>query len=638
MSHHPLYKSAKKSFREGDYNKTLEALNVLMDDQSDSTVYTLLGETLLKMDMKREAAQTFQLAAEAGGSKADAARRKAIQLWYELNELDNVLALSAPLAEAAQKDPELAFYIASCFLLKNEKELVRVYLKTLAESKDSKHNSLALILLSNMPEDQRDRMTIKSLLKRYPDSPLLIHTYLVTSREINDYDAISKYQPIVDRSFAKNDPRAYKAESPFYHLHWQDDEAINKIVGYDPNAVPPGLTASRRRMPHQWADKIRVGYLSSDLWSSHATMKLLRGVLEDHDRSRFDITIFCYTDRERLDSDEVRSKWGNVVDIYDMNTDEAVRTIRSHDMDVIVDLKGQTRESRSHLLNYKLAPIQVEWLGYPGTTPNIDVDYIIGDHYVLPDYAKPNYWEKFCRLPDSYQPNDVMHRPQPLPYTRDYAGLPEDTFVFASFNHTRKISLQNIELWIRILKATPNSFLWLLCASNESHANLTKKLVSNGIKQNRFAFTPLVQYADHIARIGLADLGLDTFPVNGHTTTSEQLWANLPVLTKKGTHFASRVSESLLHAIGMPELVAQDSEDYFRKAVEIYENPQLALELKERLKVNKYVKPLFDHVRFRKHLEKAYEMMVDRARQGLEPDHIDVPALPESTEPFYRPA
>ncbi|MFD1744839.1 glycosyl transferase [Rhizobium helianthi] len=637
MSQHPLYKTARTSFRKGDYNQTLEALNVLLDDQADSTVYTLLGETLLKMEMKPEAAQTFQLAAEAGGSKADAARRKAIQLWYELNEIDRVLALSAPLAEEAQKDPDLAFYIASCFLLKNEKELVRIYLKTLAESKNSKHNSLALFLLSNMPEDQRDRLTIKALLKRYPDSPLLIHTHLVTSREINDYDAIAKYQPIVDRSFANNDPRAYKAESPFYNLHWQADESINKVIGYDPNAVPPGLTESRRRMPHQWADKIRVGYLSSDLWSSHATMKLLRGVLEDHDRSRFDITLFCYTDKEHLDSDEVRAKWGNVVEIRDMSPEEAVRTIRSHDIDILVDLKGQTRQSRSFLLNHKLAPVQVEWLGYPGTTPNVDVDYIIGDPIVLPDHAKPHYWEKFCRLPDCYQPNDVMHRPQPQPFTRQDAGLPEDRFVFASFNHTRKISLENIELWIRILKATPESYLWLLCASGESHTNLTKKLVANGIAENRFSFTPIVPYADHIARIGLADLGLDTFPVNGHTTTSEQLWANLPVLTKKGTHFASRVSESLLNAIGMPELVAKDSEEYFRKAVEIYENRHMADELKDRLKANKYVKPLFDHVRFRKHLEKAYEMMAERARNGLEPDHIDVPALPETTEPFHSP-
>lgn len=635
MSKHPMFLNAQKSFRQGDYQEALKALNVLLDVQSDPATYALLAKTFLKLDMKREAAQSWQLAAEADDPQSGKYRREAIKLWFELNEIDIVLALARPLAEEAQKEADLAFYIASCFLLKKEKELVRVYLDVLADSDNSKHNSLAIYLLSNMPEDSRDRKTMRKLLKRYPDSTMLIQGSLVTFREVNDYEMMSKYEPMMRALLGKPNSPALAMESPFYNLHWIEDESINKLAGKSPNFSAAPLRLARRSMPHVWSDKIRVGYLSSDFWARHATMKLVRGVLEDHDRERFEITLFCHTAEDRLDPDEVRAKWGNSVIIRDMNTEEAAETIKSHNIDILVDMKGQTRDGRAHLLNKPLAPIHVEWLGFPGSMSNIDVDYIIGDRIVLPDASKPHYWEKFCRLPECYQPNDVIYRPEHSEFTRKDAGLPEDVFVFASFNATRKISLQNIELWAQILKAAPNSVLWLLCAHDEARDNIIKKLRKLGMPQDRIIFMPLVDYQHHVARMRLADLGLDTFPVNGHTTTSEQLWGELPVLTKKGTHFASRVSESLLTAIGLPELIAKDEEDYLMSAVSLYQNRQKIAEYKQRLRINKYIKPLFDHRRFRQHLESAFEMMVDRAKRGLAPDHFDVPALPARTEPFH---
>ena len=634
VSQNPLFSAAKKSFRRGEYTETLTVLNKLLDMQADAATYGLLAKTLACLDMKREAAHAYQLAAEAGGKDEFAYREEAMKLWYELNEFDNALAVGRPLAEKAQRDANLAFYIASCFLHKKDKDIVRVYIKVLAESDNSKHNSLAVLLLTNMPEDARDRQIMRLLLKRYPQSTFLIQSYLVTCREVNDYDGMAKYQPVLDRLLEIGDLNFLKNESPFYNLHWMADEALNKIIAHDPAIVPESHTRERRQMPHTWGERIRVGYVSSDFWTPHATMKLVRGVLEHHDREKFDITLFCYTDESRIEADEIRQKWGNIVNIRDMSIEEAAQTIRDHEIDILVDLKGQTRHSRSAILNHKAAPIHVAWLGFPGTTVNVDLDYVIGDHYVLPDESKPHYWEKFVRLPECYQPNDPIYRPKMIPLTRKDANLPEDVFVFASLNASRKISVANIELWIRILKATPDSMIWVLCTSNEAHDNIKKKLTTAGINPQRIKFTPLVSYEEHISRMGLADLGLDTFPVNGHTTTSEQLWANLPVLTKKGNHFASRVSESLLNAIGLPELVAESEDAYFQKAVELYENRELIKSYKERLVENKRIKPLFDHDRFRQHLEKAYEMMVDRARQNLEPDHIDVPVLPPRTEPF----
>jgi predicted O-linked N-acetylglucosamine transferase (SPINDLY family) len=222
----------------------------------------------------------------------------------------------------------------------------------------------------------------------------------------------------------------------------------------------------------------------------------------------------------------------------------------------------------------------------------------------------------------------------PQPTSRAEHGLPEDAFVFASFNGNRKITSEMVDVWCNILKRTKNSVLWLLCNGSRAEANLATRLEARGINRKRIVFTTRIPYKNHIDRLQLADLGIDTFPVNGHTTTSEQLWGGLPVLTLKGTNFASRVSESLLNAIGIPELVAPDMQGYEDMAVELSTQPERIREFKERLVRNRYIKPLFDAERFCDHLETAYTMMVERAKAGLEPDHFDVPALPPRTEAF----
>lgn len=220
--------------------------------------------------------------------------------------------------------------------------------------------------------------------------------------------------------------------------------------------------------------------------------------------------------------------------------------------------------------------------------------------------------EKFCRLPESYQPNDPMHRPKPRPVTREQLGLPEDAFIFASFNGNRKITPETIDSWCRILKRAPNSVLWLMANTPRNQANLLKQFQAAGISAKRIIFCPRAPYEEHIDRQQAADIGIDTFPVNGHTTTSEQLWGGLPVLTVKGTNFASRVSESLLRAIDLPELVAADLQAYEDLAVELAQNPVRIAQYKAHLKEKRYIAPLFDAERFCDHLEQAYEAMGNR--------------------------
>jgi len=625
-----LFADASKSFKRGRYTDALTALNRLLDVSRDARTYKLLARTLLALGYREEAARTYILAGELGGENADDFFIDAMKLYIELGLNDAALSLGLPLLDRAQRDADLAFMIADLFWKRGEKEIVRAFLPVLASSSNSKHNSLAFLLLSGSATNKSDREALAALLGRMPKALPILMAHLVTQREVNAYHEVERLRPQIKRIMATNLEKLQRIDAPFYNLTWMDNEALNKNVGYVPELYPAENPTVRHSAPHNWGDKIRIGYLSSDIWLHHATMKLFSAVLEAHNSQRFEVTLFCYTaSKHPKHDDETRARWGKVVSILDMTDEQAARTIREHGIDILIDMKGHTREGRAAILNHKTAPVQVAWLGFPGTTVNTDLDYIIGDHWVLPEKSKPHYWEKFCRLPESYQPNNP-YQPEADAnmFTRADAKLPEDAFVFASFNATRKISTETIELWGRILNATPDSMIWIMINSPESEENIRRKFASLRIKAERVVFTKMMPYEAHLSRITLADVGLDTFPYNGHTTTSEQLWSGLPVITKVGTHFASRVTESLLRAIDLPELIADDEDGYFRSAVALYENRQVVAEYKERLQQNRYVKPLFDSERFCRHLETAYEMMAARAKQGLAPDHIDVPALP----------
>lgn len=435
----------------------------------------------------------------------------------------------------------------------------------------------------------------------------------------------------------EGDPRYLAVEKPFDHITWCADEALNARQTRVPHARPftAASRAERRARPHVFGEKIRIGYLSNDFCDQHATMRLFQGVLMQHDRDAFEVTLFCHTPDGLIKRDTgLRRQYGKIVPIGHLTDDKAADLIRSHRIDILVDLKGHTKGARANIVNLGVAPIQVAYLGFPGSGIGIDCDYVLSDRIVTPNTSKPHYHEKLCRLPESYQANDDTHRPLPPALPRQKLGLPEDAVVFAAFNALRKITPQTASLWMKILNATGNSVLWLYCEDHFARENMLNYADSHGIARERIVFADGVDYDLHAARLQAADIGLDTFPYNGHTTTSDKLWAGLPVPTIRGTHFASRVSESLLDALGMPELVAGNAREYVALCVRLAGDPAELQALKEKLAANRFRAPLFDTERFTRHLETAYRMMVDRARDGLEPDHMDVPALPARTAPF----
>ena len=633
------YAVASQSYRAGQYTQALATLNRLLDLRPDARTYALLGKTLLQLGFKDDAAGAYLLASEQNGADAQDYLVEAIKLHFALGNKDQTLALGSRLTAASRKNPEIAFIIASLLLDKGQIRLSRVFKDVLMKSDTIEHMQLgARISLHTWDVfDPDDIETARVLLSRLPRNNRVRMTYLAFCREHSKFDSMAVHQPIIDAALAAGDLSFAKHDVPFFNIHWTGDESLNQLARDNTPTMPEDATQKRRAMPHAWGEKIRVGYVSSDFFDRHATMKLVRRVLELHDRDRFEVTLFCHTDPELLIlNDADRSAWGNVVSIRDMNNLQAREEIRRHEIDILVDLKGHTAGNRTAIFNLGGAPIQVAWLGFPGSMVNIDVDYAIGDPTVLPDSSAPFYREKFCRLPESYQPNDPINRPVSRPKTKAQVGLPEDAFVFASFNANRKITVPMIEMWAAILKRTPNSVIWILRNNAQSQTYIQQKLIACGIPARRIFFMQKMDFDIHINRIPTADLGLDTFPVNGHTTTSEQLWAGLPVLTVKGTNFASRVSESLLNAIGLPELVAETNADYVETAVSLCQNPAALAAYRQRLVDNRFTHPLFDADRLRIHLEAGYETMYARAKAGLEPDHFDVPAQPPREGSFLE--
>jgi protein O-GlcNAc transferase len=314
------------------------------------------------------------------------------------------------------------------------------------------------------------------------------------------------------------------------------------------------------------------------------------------------------------------------VDIRLERDEEAVRQLRELEIDIAVDLKGHTSGARLALLAARPAPVQVAYLGYPGTLGAPHIDYVVADRVVIPEAHERFYTERVVALPGSYQVNDATRAISPRTPSRAEARLPEAGFVFCCFNNTYKITPEVFGVWMRLLAAVPGSVLWLLDDNAEAKRNLSAAASAAGIDPARLVFATRRKHEDHLARQRLADLFLDTLPCNAHTTASDALWAGLPVLTCLGETFAGRVAASLLHAVGLPELVTTSFADYEALALQLARNPARMKELKDRLAKNRLTHPLFDTARSCRHLEAAYQQMWEIHRRGEPPRGFSVPA------------
>ena len=370
--------------------------------------------------------------------------------------------------------------------------------------------------------------------------------------------------------------------------------------------------------------KIKIGYYSAD-FHNHATAYLIAQLFELHDKDKFEIIAFSFGPDEK---DGMRSRIAQTFDQFiDVTTlsDKAIAQLsREIGIDIAVDLKGLTQDCRLGIFSFKAAPIQVSYLGYPGTLGTEYMDYLIADRVLIPPESQQYYSEKIVYLPGSYQVNDRKRVISQTKFNRQEMGLPEEGFVFCCFNNNYKITPPVFDVWVRILNAVEKSVLWLFEDNSTAATNLRKEAQRRGLDPARLVFAKRMDLPEHLARHSLADLFLDTLPCNAHTTASDALWAGLPVLTRMGESFASRVAGSLLHAIGLPELVTESEEDYEALAVELGTNPVKLKAIKAKLEKNRLTTPLFDTPLFAKHIEAAYTKMYERYQADLPPDHIYV--------------
>ena len=370
--------------------------------------------------------------------------------------------------------------------------------------------------------------------------------------------------------------------------------------------------------------RVRIAYLSAD-FHQHATARLMAGVFEQHDRSRFEVTAVSVGPNDHSAMRRrIEAAFERFVDTRTHGDDQIADLIRALNVDILIDLKGYTQDARTGVLAGRPAPIQVNYLGFPGTIGAGFIDYIIADRDVIPEHEFDCYAEKVVWLPDSYQANDCNRAVTNATPLRADHGLPQAAFVFCCFNDNYKITPAVFSCWMRILRAVPNSVLWLFEENAIAADNLRREAAARGVAPDRLVFARSLPNDGHLARHRCADLFLDTLPYAAHTTASDALWTGLPVLTCLGETFAGRVGASLLNAIQLPELITTTAEGYEKLAIELAGDPARLADIRARLARHRLTTPLFDTAGLTRHLEAAYLAMMERLHAGLPPEHIAV--------------
>jgi len=379
-----------------------------------------------------------------------------------------------------------------------------------------------------------------------------------------------------------------------------------------------------RRKVREAGLRLRLAYVSAD-FRSHPVGQLAAGLYEHHDRQRFEL--FAYSmlgDDGSVHRKRLRAAFEHFVDVEDLEAHALAQRLIDDGIDILVDLAGYTGKTLTEAFALRPAPVQVNYLGYPSPMQAPFIDYLVADPIIVPAAEFDAIAEAVVHLPPSYQANDDRQVSAPQTPTREAAGLPASGFVFCCFNQTYKIERDLFAAWMRLLAAVPGSVLWLLASNAQAEANLRAAAAAHGIDPARVLFARWARRPEHLARTRLADLFLDTHTCNGHTTSSDALWAGVPLLTWPGDAFAGRVAASLLTAIGLPELIAPTLADYERLALELARDASRLRALRERLSANRQTHPLFQTQAYTRRLERVYAQMWARYRSGEKPRHFAV--------------
>lgn len=451
-----------------------------------------------------------------------------------------------------------------------------------------------------------------------PDFRNLCGSRIGTQLQLCEWSSLSKRIDELQQKIAQGLP----ATDPFVELTVMDAPKTQKraaeIYFNDQFSVVGPMSAWCARSSH----KIKVAYFSAD-FRSHPVSFLTAELFEVHSRAKFEFIGISFSSVKDEWQKRISCALDQFIDASQMSDQEVMNLIHQHEIDIAIDLGGYTQKSRFGLFAKRLAPVQMSYLGYLGTTGSSCIDYIIADSEIIPAESQKYYSEKVAYLP-SYQANDSHRTPSDLQFSRKALGIPEDVFVFCCFNNNYKILPEIFSSWMRILIKIEKSILFLYAENVTAQENLRKEAAARGVNPARIIFGERLSVSDYLARYQVADLFLDTYPYNAGTTASDALWVGVPVLTMQGNSFASRVASSLLTAIGLPELITKSIGEYELLAGNLASDPDKLRSIKEKLEANKLTMPLFNTRQFAENLEKLYEIAHQRSISGQQPDSIRV--------------
>ena len=499
------------------------------------------------------------------------------------------------------------------------------------------HYDKALSLKPDFAEGWSNKSVVLNELKRYeeaiahydralslkPDIDWVYGDLLYTKMKIGSWSGLADSLEGISKRIMANE----KVCQSFPLLALNDDALLHKKsseIYIQSNCTFNPILGSIFKLTKK--EKIRIAYFSPD-FQSHPVSFLTSELFELHSRDRFEVFAFSLQKAPIGDGTNIRLRKGfdKFIDVENMSDREIAQLARELEIDIAIDLAGPTKYSRTGIFSYRAAPIQVNWLGYPGTIGADFIDYIVADKTLIPEAYQEFYTEKVVYLPHTYMVDDSKRVASSKMFTKEECGLPQDAFVFCCFNNDYKFNPQVLDSWSRILRSVGNAVLWISENNKYFETNITAEFDRRGIDSSRIIFAKRVELmSDHLARYAVGDLFLDTYPYNAHTTAVDSLKACTPIVTLMGQSFASRVAASLLNAIGLPELITTTQEEYEALAIELAQSPQKLAHIKQKIIDNRLTAPLFDTPLFTKNLEAAYIQMYERYHADLEPDHIAI--------------
>lgn len=630
--------------KKNKFNEAIKIYNELFEkDNNNPQLNLFIGTLYIQTKNYQKAIHYLEQCLKIDKYNTPATNNLAVA-YERIDQIENALKLYLKSLNIFENNPETNFRIANLYLKSKDFErAIKYYQKTINLKPDfiNAYINLGNIFFKLEKFEKAlncfdeviklDDKNIHAFLSR-GDIYLKLNNYTYA---INNYEEIIKIDPFHDLVLGK---------LLFAKMFIHDWNNYNKLLDFivkniDKNLMvihpsiflsvidQPDLHLKASKIYHNKSykgehneekielkknSKINVGYFSSDFYN-HATLRLMMDVFQHHDKSKFRIFGFSYGPKK---NDNYTKKFKTYLDDYhhieDMGFKEIYSICKKININIAVDLKGYTQHNKINIFKKRIAPIQISYLGYPGTTGLDNMDYILADKVIIPDESTKFYTEKILHLPDCYQPNEKHKNISRNKKSKKDFGLNEDKFIFCSFNFNYKITPNIFNIWINILKQTPNSILWILVSNKTAKKNLKFYAESNGLDPERIVFAEYLSESEHLARLKLADIFLDTFPYNAHTTASDAIRMGVPIITIKGKSFASRVAASILHQFGLDELIMINEEKYKNKAIKLYNQPDELKKLRMKLIENTEKSSLFNSEKITRNLEKVYSIVLNK--------------------------